>query len=372
MLIVDDDPMMRTLYETILAGQFDVLSAASGEEALKTCRQGMPDLILLDIEMPVLSGYEVCKRVRESSAVPIIFVTAHQSVDEHLNAYKAGGNDIITKPIDIQILLHKVSSAISNHRQQQKLAQEKAELHGMAMGFLSTMGESGILLNFMRASLGCRTYVALAEKLIAAAQEFGVECSVLIRNGAETTILISHGEATSLEQSILEKSSTMGKVFQFKNRLVVNYERVSVMISNLPDDEAKAGRIRDNITILAETAEALSENVDMRQESMARAEKMQIALGNASAAIERLRGKNRQMLMDTRLLLQELITNVEKTYSWLDTTHAQEKAISGTMDESVQRILNVLAVAGETEQDFNKVLEALRENNVGDVDDVFF
>ncbi len=372
-LVVDDDSMMRRLYQAILASTYDVVSADSGEEALAICKEQMPDMILLDIEMPVMNGYEVCKRVREFSNAPIIFVTAHQSIEEHLKAYNAGGNDIITKPIDIQILQFKIDLSFKNLQLQQQQLKEKKSQPAEATSFLSTAAESGILINFMRGSLGCRSYTALAGKLVEAARSFGIECSVLIRYGNEITMLTTHGEATSLEQSILEQSSKLGREFQFKNRLVINHKHISIMVSNLPrDDKEKADQIRENISILAETAEALTETVEMRIESMARAEQMQVALGNSIVAIENLRSKSRQTLSDSCVLLQDLIQNVEKSYSWLDTTKEQEAAISGTMNESAQRILNVFSVGSETEKDFEKVLDGLRGDNAGSVDDVFF
>ncbi len=372
-LVVDDDNIMCTLYRTILSRTYDVVPVNSGEEALQICKRQMPDMILLDIEMPVMSGYEVCERVREFSNAPIIFVTAHQEIEAHLKAYNAGGNDIITKPIDIQILQHKVDLSFKNLRVQQQQLKEKKSHPGESASFLSSAGESGILINFMRASLACRSYAALAEKLVDAAQGFGIECSVLIRHGKETTMLTTHGEVTSLEQSILEQSSKLGREFQFKNRLVVNHDRISILVSNLPsDDNVKADKIRENISILAETAEALTETVEMRMESMVRAEQMQVALWNSFTAIENIRAKSRRAMNDSCVLLQDLIQNVEKTYSYLDTSKAQEAAISGTMNESAQRILNVLAVGSEAEKEFEKVLDGLRGGTAGNVDDALF
>ncbi|MDP2794503.1 MAG: response regulator [Sulfurisoma sp.] len=362
-LVVDDDKAARTLHHGLLARQFDVVTAASGEEALAACREHLPDLVLLDMEMPGLDGLETCRRLRESTTIPIVFATAHQSLDEHLKAYDAGGNDIVVKPVGSEILLRKVALAIRHHQATVKLAEEKDSLQKMAMGFLSSMGESGALLNFMRAGVACRSHRALAEKLVEAARDLGVDCSVLIRHADGPTALTEHGEPTPLELAILEQSSTMGRLFQFGRRLVVNYDRVSIIVANMPDETdaaEQAGRIRDNIAILAETAEALCDNVDMRLESMRRAEQLQIALGGAGVAVESLRENYLRMLGDTRLLLHELVGNVEKSYAWLDTSPAQEVAIGQTMDDSVRRILALLSEGGNFDARFADVLAALR------------
>lgn len=370
-LVVDDDQVCRTLHRAILAEKFDVLTASSGDDALAACREHVPDLVLLDVEMPGLNGFETCRQLREWTTVPIIFVTAHRSLEKHLMAYDAGGDDIITKPIDKDILTRKIILAIRHHAEQQKLAAEKNSLQSMAMSFLSTMGEGGVLLNFMRASIACHNYQELAQKLVDAIGEYGAQCNVLIRHGVDSTTLTSHGEPTELERSILEQASNMGRVFQFKRQLAVNYDRVSIIVSNLPEDDAeKVGRIRDNVTILAETTEALSENVGMRQESMARAEQMQISLMSATRVVESLRAKQRNMLADSRVLLHELTDSVEKTYSWLGIGGQQERAISETMFQSVDRILALLA-SGESDHEFEQVLQALRGNTTSNEVDLF-
>lgn len=367
-LVVDDDRAIRHLHQTLLAKRFEVAVAASGEEALAACARRFPDLVLLDVEMPGMDGYETCRRLRQSSDVPIIFVTNHQTLDEHVKAFDAGGNDIVTKPAAAEILVRKVSLAIRQHRATAQLVEEKESLNRMAMGFLSNMGQSGILLNFMRASVACRSHRALAEGLIAALGELGVDGSVLIRHADGPTALTSRGEPSPLECAILQKASGMGRVFQFSTRLVVNYDRVSILIANMPDEQIeaeRAGQLRDNVATLAETVEALCDTVDMRIESMRRAEQLQVALGGAVTAMETLRRRYADSLFRTEDELNRLVEDVEKSFSWLGTSHSQEKAIAGVMKNHVRAILAMLAEHGDVDSEFDKVLSALRGGEGG-------
>lgn len=368
-LVVDDDSMMTNLYQTVLSGNYEVYAASSGEQALQLFKQHKPDLVLLDIEMPEMSGYEVCAKIRETSDVPVIFATAHQSLDEHLSAYNVGGNDIVTKPIDIQILQRKVALSIKNHNGFLQLAKAKEKLE---LNFFSSLGESGIHLNFMRAGLACRSYAALAEKLLDTLREFTLECAIRIRGGKEVMFYATYGEPTSLEISILEQSLNKGREFRYKNRLVINYELVSIMVNNMPDDAERASQVRDNMITLTETAEALIEAVEMRQESNSRAEKMQLVMGNAVSAIQNLKGKNKQIMMDSCVLLQNLVQDVEACYSWLDTSKEQEVAISNTMNDSAKKVLDVLAKGNETEQDLEKILQVMQGDQDSSVDDMLF
>ncbi|WP_374479275.1 PleD family two-component system response regulator [Zoogloea sp.] len=362
-LIVDDEKVTRAFHRAILAQQFDVLTASSGSEALELCVGQTPDLIVLDVEMPGIDGYETCRRLRTFTSVPIIFVTGHQSLEEHLKAFDAGGTDLITKPVNADIFQRKVAVAIRQYRAAAALADEKKALEQMAMGFLSSASQTGILLDFMRKSIVSHDYRALAGCLLTAIQELGLKSCVLIRHpDGATTAITDHGEPTSLEQSILEHVSEMGRLFQFKKRLVVNYDRVSLIVSNMPDEAEepeRAGILRDSLAILAESAEALSVNVDIRQEGQKRAEQLQIALSEAEVALTDLGDQNKATMRDTRLLLQEMVDSIEKTYGWLNTSQTQEATINATMEQAIQRILARLASGGDFDSQFAQVMQAL-------------
>jgi signal transduction histidine kinase len=110
-LVVDDDPINVSIMEEILGDQYRLAIATSGEEALESARASAPDLVLLDIMMPRMDGYETCRRMRSDSNlqfVKIILVSAKAMVSERLKGYQAGADDYITKPFDHQELLAKV------------------------------------------------------------------------------------------------------------------------------------------------------------------------------------------------------------------------------------------------------------------------
>jgi diguanylate cyclase (GGDEF)-like protein len=120
LLVVDDQPMnIRALHE-IFAATHDVFMATSGEQALAFCRATPPDLVLLDVVMPQISGLEVCRRLKqdpETASIPVIFVTALDNPEEEDACWKAGGVDFITKPISAQTTRHRVRAHLTLKRQ---------------------------------------------------------------------------------------------------------------------------------------------------------------------------------------------------------------------------------------------------------------
>jgi two-component system cell cycle response regulator len=115
-LIVDDLPAnVRLLQAKLEAEYYEVLTAFSGEEALVKASQWQPDIILLDVMMPGLNGFEVCLKLKESidtRHIPVILVTALDGRDDRLAGLKAGADDFLTKPIDDMILLARLKALV--------------------------------------------------------------------------------------------------------------------------------------------------------------------------------------------------------------------------------------------------------------------
>ena len=111
-LIVDDIPKNIQLLGNILANNgYNVAVATSGKQALSILHKRMPDLVLLDIMMPEINGFEVCQRIKENEAfkeIPVVFLTAKHDVDDKVRGFEVGGADYITKPFETAEVLARV------------------------------------------------------------------------------------------------------------------------------------------------------------------------------------------------------------------------------------------------------------------------
>jgi CheY-like chemotaxis protein len=97
-LTIDDDNMTRRFIKKAFEGDFDLYSAMDGTEGLDAARQHKPSVILLDVEMPGLNGYEVCDKIRQDSEIahiPIVFLSSHSSLQERMHGYDVGGTDYV-------------------------------------------------------------------------------------------------------------------------------------------------------------------------------------------------------------------------------------------------------------------------------------
>src|SRR5438105_6240987 len=115
-LVVDDMPVNVRLLEAKLSAEyFHVLSASSGAEALEKVRQELPDIVLLDVMMPGMDGFEVCRRMKQDPTcahIPVVMVTALDQPADRLAGLRAGADDFLTKPVDDLSMFARVRSLV--------------------------------------------------------------------------------------------------------------------------------------------------------------------------------------------------------------------------------------------------------------------
>ena len=115
-LVVDDESQIRRVLRSTLAFRgYALLEATSGEEAVDVARKAKPDLILLDVNLPGISGIETCRELRQFTAAPIIMLTVHNAERDKVVALDAGADDYVTKPFGIEELLARVRAALRRH-----------------------------------------------------------------------------------------------------------------------------------------------------------------------------------------------------------------------------------------------------------------
>ena len=112
-MVVEDEPALIDALEYGLAAEgFDVVATSDGEESLRLFDRERPDLILLDLMLPGMSGTEICKRIRASSAVPIIMLTARDSEIDKVVGLEVGADDYVTKPFSMRELAARVRAVL--------------------------------------------------------------------------------------------------------------------------------------------------------------------------------------------------------------------------------------------------------------------
>jgi DNA-binding response OmpR family regulator len=369
-LIVDDDPIVAGMLGISLGSAgHEVIEAISGEEALaqlaKQSRDQLPDIVFLDIEMGAgLDGYETCRRLHKNEStrdLPVIFLSGHDDLDDRLRAYDAGGSDFIAKPFIPDEVLRKAGVAIHHKRKQKaEVANDRKTADKTINDLISTLGESGITLNFSRGALGCRSLHALGQLTLGTMAEFGLDCHVQFRIPTETLTLTQRGPASPLEESVIGKMRSMERIFSFKSRMILNHDRISLLVMNMPiENEDLCGRIRDHAAMILESAELAADNINLRNEINQRANDLRELADVRRMQVERLRDSYRNAQLSTRLELENMTNTIENMYIRLGLLDSQELIISDTVRSAVEKVLLSFQNASDLDQYFTEVVAGM-------------
>jgi two-component system KDP operon response regulator KdpE len=130
-LVVDDDNnIIELLSSTLSLEGWQVLSATNGMEALKKAEEILPDLVLLDIMMPVMDGFEICRRLRQRSQIPIIALSARADVGDKIKCLNLGADDYVTKPFRVDELIARINATLRRNKIIDTNPQEPVFIYG--------------------------------------------------------------------------------------------------------------------------------------------------------------------------------------------------------------------------------------------------
>jgi CheY-like chemotaxis protein len=263
-LLVDDSPNELRILMEVLKHKYAIVVATSGEQAIKMVQDDKQiELVLLDVNMPLKSGYETCKEiVNISPELPVVFVSANDSTDEILKGFDVGGVDYLTKPIDTNVVARKVDVIVNERDMLHKLQDEHKNTSDMVMSVIASAGHLGTVLGFLRAGLKIKTHEGLLSALFDVFDSLNMDVCAQLRTPSEIINRATRGSLTPLESDLLDRAGNMqGRFLEKGNRYIVNFESVSVIVKNMPDDDVLKGDLRDNLMMILEDTDALNQKL---------------------------------------------------------------------------------------------------------------
>ncbi len=326
---VDDDPVVLDVIASILDPHSKLQTFASAEECLDKLESEKPDLFLLDVSLPGMDGYSLCEHIKADASfrnVPVTFVSGHDTIEERLKGYDAGGEDFIVKPFAPEELLRKLK--VSQHLvlNQRSLAEQIAKAEQLSSIVMASMDETGILLQFMSKLIAMESAAEIAEGLLELMQRYRLDGVVQTRLGHETETLSAAGKNLPLEISIIDHVRQQGRIFEFRRRSVHNFERVTLMVNNLPlDDPDYCGRLRDNLSVAAQGVDSRLKAIHAEESSRRAQEGILSALEGIRATMSELRMTHQSNSTACADLIGELQDTLLNSFYRLGLTDNQER-----------------------------------------------
>lgn len=369
--IADDDPIAREVLSSALEGRCEVRLFDSGRTMLDGLAAHRADLLLLDVGMPDLDGYETCRALREGAAcpdIPVIFLSARALLEDRLQGYAAGGNDYLVKPYDVDELHAKIVLAIDAACRARQLQGEVSDLTDAALLTAEMMGEVGVVLEFQRALASCTTIECVSDAMFAALARFGLEGCLRLKSRRTAIARSVAGQASSLESSLLEHLASRpdARIVTMGLNLGFSYGSVTLLTrspawAHSPQTQETAdamGRARDNVALLVEGAvvrlQAIDAEHDARQ--LAGAEDL---IGATRTALQQVEHTEREIHAELDAVFEDIRHEFEMRFPQLGLTSAQEDSLIEIVDRKRSQGMAVLARGRSAEELLRSLVQQL-------------
>jgi len=369
-LVVDDDAVNREIMEEILETEFHIALAENGQQAIEKAHSLHPKAILLDINMPGMSGYQVCQALKgdpDTKHIPITFVSALDTLGERLAGYEAGGEDYITKPFEAKELLSKLKVIVANSAKHADLSDSAKEAINAAMVAMTSTSELGVVVNFLRESFACGDLEALSQLTVGALANFGLRSTVQIRAQGNIINCSSDGASNPLETTVISRIYKEKRILEVGQRIVFNYEHVSVLCKGLPwTDPDKIGRFKDHIALLAEGCEERIKSILAQMELKQKQYGLVKMVASTRNALENVGKTHEEHKIKSIGILSDLIVDVESSFSVLGLSEDQEDSFMAMINKAIRATIDLYNDGLDIDSRLQAVLEDVQdimENN---------
>lgn len=261
-LAVDDEPFNLEIIEEILEElPFELKVASGGPECLSIVEEFSPHVILLDVSMPKMNGYEVCKKLKanpNTANIIVMFVSARGTVEERMEGYAVGAEDYIVKPFSQDELKAKLVHLNDMLLEKENLEQQVEDATSTAFNAMANSSEMGQIVNYIESIALIDNVKDLGQALVNCLNSFDLQSNIEFRLGSAEPAqhFALHGSCSPIVIELFDMLKSKGRLHEFSHRILVNYELISMLILNMPDhDPDKHGRIRDHVCFLVSVTE---------------------------------------------------------------------------------------------------------------------
>ena len=352
--VVEDDRTTRLLLQSSLGSHYALHVVESAEELLALPDRGGAQLFLLDVGLPGMDGLELCRALKSDPATaqaPVMFLSGHDTSEEILAGYEAGGQDYIVKPFDVASLRHKIENLQRIQAQQEILAEQVRNADELTTQVLASLDEYAVLIKFLRTLNECETSDDLIQASLGALQGFNLEGAVQIRMQGSEKKCSAYGENWPLEVVVINHIRTLDRIFEHKHLAAFNFDNITMLVTNMPRHEFElCGRIRDHLAIAMESANAkIRAMQSFMENSWMRGEIGQI-LQDIGRALQELAQKYQDARYQETIYTAHFIDEITSTFAEVGMSQQQEDVLLESVRSHIKTFVDLYDIAPHTQE----------------------
>ncbi len=364
-LVVDDDKFSRSMIVRALQDSYQPRTAEDGETGLALAMEKCPDVILLDVEMPGLNGYEVCDRLRSAETTrntPIVFLSSHGDLRERMQGYEVGADDYIVKPFEAENLKAKISVLLKYREQKREMEAQYQEAQKTAFIAMTGSSELGQALLFIEKSYAYRDYDELAQGFFTVTDWLGLNCMLHMIPSRNEAWFSSAGSIKPLEQELMNLIPADKRFFDFGQRTMVSFPNVRLLVKNMPlDDMERYGRIKDLLPIVLSSVNAKISSLDAELALHSQSQQLSSSMNNIRGQFLTLSKSLTENQQNSNTIMRSMLHDLNHELPKMGLEEDQEEFILNRIEKATVAAMQVTDTGQTIRDTFSNVLQNLQQ-----------
>ena len=363
-IVVEDDRISQKYIRRALEGTVEISIAGSMAEGLQFIEERRPDVLILDVELPDGTGYDICAGIRaqtEFKYLPILFISGHASLEERIKGYEVGGDDYITKPFDSKELTAKVKALLRQQEHKHALQSQFSSAQATAMESLTGASEMGLIVQFVERTYSISNYDQLANAMFDVLNRMGLNCLLMFQTDNEKLCFTSEGDPKPLEEELIKRLASEGRFFDFGVRTQVNYPAISCLVKNMPiEEQAKYGRYKDLLPPILACANQKVLQIEMELLLQDHTMRFSASFANIRTTLNEVASQMKEGQESGSSLLQSLLTSLDEQLPTMGLDDDQEKFLLDSVEEKVNEAIACVKHYETTQGTFDSLITLLQ------------
>jgi DNA-binding response OmpR family regulator len=351
--VVDNDKTDRIILDSMLSNHYNIETFESAENCLTRLNDKWPNLFILDVDLPGMNGFELCREIKgvpEADNIPIVFLSSHDDPSDVLTGYDAGGQDYIFKPYDILSLHHKIENLHRIKQDKDTLAVQAQASDELASLVMANLDEYAVLIKFLRTLNECASPAEVVDAILHVLHASHLEGAVQIRMRNLNKTYSRYGENWPLEVAVLNHVRTLDRIFEFKNHAAYNFERITILLTNMPiENPDLCGRIRDNLCIAAESADAKLLALQSFEDLATVRDEINVMVQGVGITIQSFSNHYADVRLKESDFTVQLIDDLLASFAHLGMSDQQEENILGLVKTRLQELIQIGDISRENQ-----------------------
>jgi len=365
-LAIDDDKISQKFIGKALSHDDFVMNYAdNGEQGIEKALSNTPDIIILDVEMPGMNGYQVCEKLREietTKDTPVVFLSSHSTLRERMQGYEVGADDFLVKPFERDDLIAKIR-VLAKYLEEQKILREQYAL-AQKTAYIAMTGSSelGIAMQFVEKSYAYHSFPDMAEALLQVTRQYQLTCALMIIENGEQ-IWYSPDEAVKpLEKEMVEMLDRSQRFIDFGARTIINFPNLSLLVKNMPlDDMERYGRIKDLLPMLLAAVDSKIISINTEQALSQQSKELLTSFGLIKGQLYYLTKTLMNNQNDSAELLNSMVTELNADLLGMGLDDDQEAWILQRIDHAIEQANEQLDASAMLYVVFSRILHQLKD-----------